>query len=107
MILSRNQDKLNLTLSLAIPPVTRIVCGTSWRKADPGSREELFHTLSQAILRVTPDPTAHGLHLPFCDSSWPREYAEELTGLVATQKGARASLATRISPNSVTSNKTV
>lgn len=43
----------------------------------------------------------------FCSSSCPRGCVEKLTRLVATQEGAEASLAARISPNSETPNKTV
>lgn len=57
---------------------------------------------------ATLTPLLPRLHLTCCDYSFPSEYAEELTWLVATQKGAKASLAAKISPpSSVTSNKTV
>lgn len=95
MILSRNQDKLNLTLSLAVPPAIRIVAQTEENR--PGSWEGSHpqplpgHPLGPdegGVTHLIPNAPTFPTLLSAVILA-PRECAEELTRLVAIQEGQK------------------
>lgn len=113
MILSRNQDKLNLTLSLAVPPAIRVVAQAEENR--PGSWEGPH---PQPLPGHPLGPDERGVtHLIPKAPTFPTLLSAAILAPGNTQRNSQGwwlfrrtetSLAAKISPpNSVTSNKTL